>query len=305
MNVSVIKPHKPVMLNEVLKFLEPKDNEVYVDCTFGAGGYTTKILESANCKVIGLDRDTTVKKYADKIKEEFAKRFEFINCLFGDADKFLKEKVDGIILDLGVSSMQLDQTERGFSFNKDAALDMRMGSSELTAFDIVNSYSEKELADIIYKYGDEVKSRQIAKEVASLRKNKAIETTVELADIVRSVFPKKKYRIDPATKTFQAIRIFINNELGELEKVLEASKILLKKNGRLIVVSFHSLEDKIVKEFLKNESGAKEGKINKYKVQKKNYCFQILTKKIVEPTDLEVKENLRSRSAKLRAAIKT
>jgi 16S rRNA (cytosine1402-N4)-methyltransferase len=293
--------HTPVMLNEVLQYLKPNNEELYVDCTFGAGGYTRGILEIANCSVIGLDRDPLVQKFADEIKQNFDNRFEFHNIKYSDIETILNgRKVDGIVLDIGVSSMQIDNADRGFSFQKDSRLDMRMGNNNLSAYEIVNNTDERELADIIYNYGDEVKSRHIAKMIVEKRKEKPIETTFELADIIRYFYPKRKGKIDPATKTFQAIRIAVNGELDELKAILELSKKLLNEDGRLIVVSFHSLEDKIVKDFIKTETD-KGLKKDKYSKNKNIVDFELLTKKAVVPAEKEVEANVRARSAKLRA----
>ncbi len=289
------------MLNEVIQYLKPCDKELYVDCTFGAGGYTNKILESANCNVIGLDRDPFVQKFADAIKQNFNDRFEFHNIKYSDVETILNgRKLDGIVLDIGVSSMQIDDADRGFSFQKNSKLDMRMGNNQLSAYEIVNNSNEEDLANIIYNYGDEVKSRHIAKKIVEKRKEKPIETTFELADIVRYFYPKREGKIDPATKTFQAIRIAVNGELDELKKILELSKKLLKKNGRLIVVSFHSLEDKIVKDFIKKETD-KGIKKDKYSKNENIVDFELLTKKAIVPTQEEIEKNVRARSAKLRA----
>lgn len=319
-------PHQPVMLAEVLGSMSPKDGEVYVDCTLGAGGYSRSLLESAKCKVYGIDRDESVKEYADELIEEFGAigdvefnggaggRFEFINGRFAEIERLLGERsvegVDGIVMDLGVSSMQFDRGERGFSFNKEAKLDMRMGDGEVSAYDVVNLMEETELADVIYNYGDEVKSRQIAKKICELRKKKPIETTIELADIVRGFYSRRKggkMKIDPATKTFQAIRIYINDELNELRKALHASKKLLKSGGRLVVVTFHSLEDRIVKQFMRDESGYENRKVDKYKKddgEGNKFCFTLGVKKVIKPSEEEVRSNVRSRSAKLRFVIK-
>ena len=296
-----LQNHIPVMLDEVLQYLNPKDGELFIDCTFGAGGYTKEILKSANCKVIGIDRDISVKKFADNITAEFEERFEFHNIKYSDISSILDGKrVDGIVLDIGVSSMQIDNADRGFSFQKNSKLDMRMGNNKLSAYEIVNNTGEKELADIIYNYGDEVKSRHIAKKIVEQRKIKPIETTFELADIVRYFYRGKEGKIDPATKTFQAIRIAVNDELNELKKILELSKHILKKSGRLVVVSFHSLEDKIVKDFIKQETN-KGKKKDKYSNSKKEVSFELLTNKAVSPSEVEIKNNIRARSAKLRA----
>ena len=299
------KEHISVMLNEVLNYLKPKNGDVILDGTFGAGGYTRAILESCNCKVIGTDRDETVLKFVDGVKNDFKDRFEFYNVKFSEIKNVVEENsLDAIVLDLGVSSMQLDNGNRGFSFNKEAPLTMTMGRNNITAYDVVNDYDEKNIADIIYNFGEEVKSRAIAKKIIEYRKNKAIETTTELADIVRSCFPNKYTKIDFATKTFQAIRIFVNDELKELETILNDSVKLLKSGGRLVVVSFHSLEDRIVKDFLNNNGDCRLLKVNKYKEVQKETLFKVLTKKPVIVSSVEVDKNRRARSAKLRGAVR-
>lgn len=299
------KEHISVMLNEVLTYLKPKDGDIILDGTFGAGGYTRAILESCNCKVIGTDRDDNVLKFVNDVKNDFGDRFEFYNLKFSEVKNVVAENsLDGIVLDLGVSSMQLDNGSRGFSFNKEAPLTMTMGRNNITAYDIVNNYEEKNIADIIYNFGEEVKSRTIAKKIVEYRKNKKIETTTELAEIVRSCFPNKYTKIDFATKTFQAIRIFVNDELKELETILNDSIKLLKNGGRLVVVSFHSLEDRIVKDFFTNKGNLKMSKINKYKEAQQKTVFEVLTKKPVIVSNVEVNSNRRARSAKLRGAIK-
>ena len=293
--------HIPVMLNEVLEYLNPKDDEIFVDCTFGAGGYARKILEKANCKLIGIDRDESVKIFANDVKTKFGDRFEFYNDKYSNIEKILdNRKVDGIVLDVGVSSMQVDNCDRGFSFQKNSRLDMRMGNNSISAYEIINNTPEEELANIIYNYGDEVKSRHIAKKIVELRKIKPIETTFELADIVRSFYTGKKGKIDPATKTFQAIRIAVNDELNELRKILEISKKVLNKNSRMVDVYFNSWEDKIVKDFVKQETN-KGKKNDKYSKNIIKADFELLTKKAITPNDREVQNNIRSRSAKLRA----
>ncbi len=366
-DVSSNIPHKPVMLQEVLRHLDPKSGETYIDCTFGAGGYTSAILESCECNVIGIDQDLSVIKFAEKIRERFNERFTFINENFSnlegiseeisdqlniktsnletqntksEIDGLTKEKkskeankstndyvlcpgiVDGIIFDLGVSSMQLEEAERGFSFRLESKLDMRMSqNSETTAYDVVNFMSESELADIIYYNGEEAKARKIAKYIVEHRKIKKIESTTELASIIYKVIPKRFYqKIDPATKTFQAIRIYLNDELNNLRKALNFAHKLLKKGGRLIVVSFHSLEDKIVKDHLKafSEPKVSVSKYHKHKNEDENkgiedenkeqkddkFVYKIISKKPFTPTSAEIHANQRSRSAKMRVAIK-
>ena len=221
--------HYPVMLPEVLATLAPKDGEVYVDGTFGAGGYTRAFLEAANCTVIAIDRDPAASGRADALKAEFGDRLIFVAGRFGDALELVQaagyREVDGFVLDIGVSSMQLDEAERGFSFRFDAPLDMRMDtSSGETAADLVNTMEEEDLANLIYKYGEERKSRYIARRIIEQRAQKRIETTLELADLIRGVvFKSPKDKIDPATRTFQALRIAVNDELGELERGLAAA----------------------------------------------------------------------------------
>ncbi|MFV9930018.1 MAG: 16S rRNA (cytosine(1402)-N(4))-methyltransferase RsmH [Rickettsia endosymbiont of Haemaphysalis japonica] len=302
----MIQSHVPVMLNEMLEALSPKNGESYLDCTFGAGGYSKAILESCNCYVTALDRDPNVIKRAEEIQQNYGERFDFVETNFADSFAKLKEKnFDGIVLDLGVSSMQLDIADRGFSFLHDGPLDMRMSGQGLSAEEFVNTAEEKELADVIYKYGDESFSRRIAKRIVEYRKTARIDSTGKLAEIVRSSIGFRKGKIDPATKTFQAIRIYVNDELGELEQFLVNVKNILKKDGRLVVVSFHSLEDRIVKNFFKENS---EKPIVRSKYAKDdmtinpNKWLKIITNKALAPSDKEVGLNIRARSAKLRAA---
>ncbi|PZQ47468.1 MAG: 16S rRNA (cytosine(1402)-N(4))-methyltransferase [Micavibrio aeruginosavorus] len=306
-------PHFPVMLPEVLSVLSPKDGEVYVDGTFGAGGYTRAFLESANCTVIAIDRDPAAVSRADALKAEFGDRLIFVPGKFGDALELVKAtgyaQVDGFVLDVGVSSMQFDEANRGFSFRFDAPLDMRMDtSSGETAADLVNSMDEEDLANLIYKYGDERKSRYIARKIVEERAIAPIETTLRLADMIRDVvFKSPKDKIDPATRTFQALRIAVNDELGELERGLHAAEQLLKDGGRLIVVSFHSLEEGIVKSFLYERAG-KTPNASKYlplAAKSADPSFTLSPKKPVDPSATEISQNPRSRSARLRAALRT
>ncbi|MCI7487319.1 MAG: 16S rRNA (cytosine(1402)-N(4))-methyltransferase RsmH [Alphaproteobacteria bacterium] len=296
--------HIPVMLQEVLTALKLQKGEVYVDATFGNGGYTKAILENADCKVIALDRDPTVKIRVNEFKNMYGDRFEFRAGQFGDFSDLVPEKINGAVFDIGVSSMQLDEAERGFSFSKEGALDMRMSQDGISAKDIVNSYDEEALADLIYQYGEERKSRQIAKRIAEYRQNKKIETTTELAEIIYSVIHKKFGEIDPATRTFQALRIAVNDELGELSRGLSGAANRLQKNGRLVVVDFHSLEDRIVKNFFK-ENGGKRIRVSKYApelVQDERLFAEV--SKVIMPTAEECGINPRARSAKLRYAIR-
>lgn len=308
-------PHIPVLLNEVLSALKPAANETYVDCTLGAGGYTRAILDAdKKCNVIGIDRDQTAHDMAACWGADYTGRLTLVKNSFGhlnDAlDAISVDKVDGIVLDLGVSSMQFDEAGRGFSFRFDAPLDMRMDrSSGQTAADIVNTTAEEDLANLIYLYGEERKSRHIASAIIKARATQKIETTKQLADIVRSVVhmsPRDKS--DPSTRTFQALRIAVNDELCELESVLSAAENRLKIGGRLVVVTFHSLEDRIVKNFLQERSRPAPAPSRHMPMASEalenRLSFSLVTKKPVTPTEEELKINPRSRSAKLRAAIR-
>ena len=307
MNDKVL--HIPVLLDEVINALSLTKNEVYVDATFGLGGYTKAILSSQNCKVVAIDRDPNAKAYADVLKRSYADRFYFKKGKFSELGTFLKElkiyKVAGVVFDLGVSSPQLDNQGRGFSFKLDGPLDMRMSSEGPTAEEFLNEVEEVTLANIIYELGDEVYSRRIAKNIIHQRSINKIKTTGQLADIVRNAIPKKKSKIDLATKTFQAIRIYLNDEIKELEEGLIAAEKVLLPEGRLVVVSFHSIEDKIVKNFfykcLRNNSFSR----HLPERPKENPSFEILTKKPILPSAKEICINKRSRSAKLRIAKRT
>ena len=299
--------HIPVMLNEVIENLDIKDNGVYVDATFGNGGYSEAILKARNCKVIAIDRDPSVIKRAEELKAIYGDRFDFRAGTFGDLSSLVKEEVDGVVFDIGVSSMQLDDKERGFSFSKEALLDMRMSMNGTSAKDIVNTMSEEDLANVIYMYGEEKKSRQIAKKITLYRQQKEIETTTELAEIIYSVMPKKFGQTDPATKTFQAIRILVNDELNQLKNGLEAGMIILRDKGRLVVVDFHSLEDRIAKNFF-SENTTKKSHCSKYGEKKQSEtlddkAFSFASKAIM-PSKEECDNNPRARSAKLRYAIR-
>ncbi len=222
------RAHLPVMLNEVLGAMQPKGGEIYVDGTFGAGGYSRALLEAAECKVYAIDRDPNVAAFAETLKKDFPNRFVLLAGTFGDMVELLQsqgiQSVNGIVLDIGVSSMQIDEAARGFSFMKDGPLDMRMSVSGMTAADIVNKRSEGEIADMLYLYGEEKMSRRIAKAIVEARSENEITTTSQLAQIVRSVVHRAEKGINPATRTFQALRIVVNDELGELEAGLQAAE---------------------------------------------------------------------------------
>ena len=301
--------HIPVLLDEVINALSLTEDEVYVDATFGLGGYTKAILSKKNCKVIAIDRDPKTKIFAENLKKKFADRLYFINGRFSDLGKFLKDlniyKVGGVVFDLGVSSPQLDIKNRGFSFKLDGPLDMRMSCEGPTAQKFLDEVEENTLANIIFELGDEVFSKRIAKSIIHHRSINKIKTTGQLAEIIRDAIPVKKNKIDPATKTFQAIRIYLNEEIEELQQGLIAAEKVLRPEGRLVVVSFHSIEDRIVKKFflkcLNNKS------LSRYlpELPKKEPSLEILTKKPILPSTKEINFNKRSRSAKLRIAKRT
>ena len=300
-------PHIPVLLKEVMEQISPKDGGIYVDGTFGAGGYTRATLQAADCKVYAIDRDPDAIANGQALAEEFNGRLKLLHGTFGNMKELLNDEeinhVDGVMLDIGVSSMQIDQAERGFSFQKDGALDMRMSQNGLSAADVVNKYGEKELADIIYLYGEERYSRRIAAAIVSRRKERAFTTTLDLAGVIRSVVPHKKDDIDPATRTFQALRIYVNDELEQLRSGLSGAEALLNHGGRMAVVSFHSLEDRIVKNFIAEKSG-KTARPSRYlpDVAETVATLKPLTKKPITPSSQECLENPRARSARLRTA---
>lgn len=306
--------HVPVMLNEVLSFI-PKEKKInLIDATFGGGGYSRAILKNFNIKnLIAIDRDPISKIFYDELRKDFD-NIELFNQKFSKLDELLKnsehfkEKYDVIIFDLGVSSNQIDNPERGFSFQQDGPLDMKMGSSNLNAFEVINSFDEKKLADIFYQFGEEKFSRKIAKNIVINRTKKTIQNTLELSEIIKKSVPARNNfkKIHPATKTFQALRIFINDELNELKIALEKSENLLANNGLLIIVSFQSLEDRIVKDFFNHKSG-KRWRSSRHLPDLADLgptTLKIITKKPLRPKDVEINNNPRSRSAKLRVAQK-
>jgi 16S rRNA (cytosine1402-N4)-methyltransferase len=303
--------HTPVLLNEVIRIINPQSGKLYFDATFGWGGYTKKLLDSCACEVIAIDQDPKVKSRAKEFKREYGTRFNFIESKFSEICSVLKKlntkKVDGFMFDIGVSSMQLDNPQRGFSFNKEGPLDMRMGTSELTAEEFINSVSEDELADIIYNYGDERKSRRIAKLIVEHRKINPIKTTLHLADIVLKANPKKNnHKKHPATKTFQAIRIYLNDEFNELFAGLTNAEQALSEDGKICVVTFHSLEDKIVKNYFYKSSGLDYSSYKNLPVETNDSQASLIPgKKAIKPSKEEIETNIRARSAKLRYATRT
>ena len=299
------------MLGEVLRFLDPQDGEIYVDGTLGAGGYTRAILASApSCRVIAIDRDPEAHQRAEAWCADYGDRLTLVHNTFGNVQNCVSRPVNGMVLDIGVSSMQIDQAERGFSFRFEGPLDMRMDrQSGESAADLVNTMEEGALADLIYAYGDERHSRRIARAIVAERKIQPITSTGKLASIIRAVSPKtRKDDIDPATRTFQALRIAVNDELGELERALAGAEEILAEGGRLVVVTFHSLEDRIVKNFLKERSGDTPSP-SRYLPDAPQSAhapsFKLLSRKAVEAGEEETARNPRARSAKLRAAIRT
>ncbi len=292
------------MLPQVLEHLAPQDGETYVDATFGNGGYSEAILNTADCRVIALDRDPEVQPRAAELAAQYGQRFEFRAGEFGHFADLVPENVNGAVFDVGVSSMQLDEAARGFSFAKEAPLDMRMSQTGTSAADLVNTLPETELANLIYEYGEERKSRQIARRIVERRKIKPVTTTTELAAIVYSVLKRTTGAIDPATRTFQALRIAVNDELGELRRGLDDAAERLMGGGRLVVVDFHSLEDRIVKTFFKSNTG-KIRHVSRYRAEPaaSQTLFASCTKAVF-PSEEEIRLNPRSRSAKLRCAIK-
>lgn len=302
-------PHIPVLLNEVVESIAPKDGGVYVDGTFGAGGYTRAVLDAADCTVYAIDRDPDAIREGQKLVDAYKGHLHLLHGTFGEMAELVRGEgvdfVDGVMLDIGVSSMQIDRAERGFSFQKDGALDMRMSQNGLSAADVLNTFGEREIADIIYKYGEERFSRRIAAAVVEQRKTAPFKTTLEFADLIRRTVPHKREDIDPATRSFQALRIYVNDELGQLESGLSAAHDLLKAGGRMAVVSFHSLEDRIVKTFMQEKSG-KTANPSRYMpvVEKQAATLKTITKKPILPTESETKFNPRARSARLRVAEK-
>jgi len=299
--------HYPVMLPEVLTALAPKEGEVYVDGTFGNGGYSEAFLKSVNCNVVGLDRDPNVQPRAAELAANYDSRFRLIETPFSKMDEVGLPQVDAVVLDIGVSSMQLDQANRGFSFMRSGPLDMRMGNTGPTAAEAVKSLSHSDLIRIFQVYGEERRARRAADFIVRAREEGDIVTTEALAGIVEKALGRTG-KNHPATKVFQALRIFINDELGELYRGLCAAEKILKPGGRLIVVTFHSLEDRIVKSFLRRRAGDVAGG-SRYAPEVKHdgpaASFSEGKRSVIKPSKTEVAENARSRSAKLRFAIRT
>ena len=301
--------HVPVLGREVLAWLNPREGGIYVDATFGAGGYSRAILDAKDTRVIGIDRDRSAIAGGFDLVDRSAGRLTLVEDRFSNLAEICSAQgvpaVDGVVMDIGVSSMQLDEPHRGFSFRADGPLDMRMGQDGVSAADVIASASEADLANVIYIFGEERHSRAVARAIVAARKEAPITTTRALADLVAKVVRGKPGDIHPATRTFQALRIFVNQELDELHKALAAAERVLKPGGRLVVVSFHSLEDRIVKNFLNDRAKAGGGSRHQPEVAHRHPSFAILTKRPVTADDGEVSVNPRARSAKLRVAERT
>ncbi|ACF02552.1 S-adenosyl-methyltransferase MraW [Rhodopseudomonas palustris TIE-1] len=301
--------HIPVLGPEAVGLLAPRAGGIYVDGTFGAGGYTRLILETAGSRVIAIDRDPTAIAGGADLVADAGHRLTLVQDRFSNlADVCAAQgaaTVDGVVMDIGVSSMQLDQAERGFSFRFDGPLDMRMGRDGPSAADVVARASETDLANIIYIFGEERYSRHVARAIVAARSDAPITTTKALADIVAKVVRAKPGEIHPATRTFQGLRIFVNEELDELHQALDAAERVLKPGGRLAVVSFHSLEDRIVKTFLTERSKTGGGSRHLPEVAQAAPSFTLLSKRPIVAGDAEVAANPRARSAKLRGAERT
>jgi len=301
--------HVPVLGRAAIEMLAPHDGGIYVDATFGAGGYSRAILKVPGTKVIGIDRDRSAIAGGFTLVDESGGRLTLVEDRFSRLAEVCEGEgvaaVDGIVMDVGVSSMQLDQAERGFSFRLNGPLDMRMGGGGPTAADVVAKASEADLANIIYIFGEERHSRAVARAIVAARREAPITTTRALADIVARVVRARPGDIHPATRTFQALRIFVNEELDELHAALVAAEEMLKPGGRLVVVSFHSLEDRIVKTFLNERGRQGGGSRHLPEVAQAAPSFEILTRRPIVADEAEVAANPRARSAKLRAAVRT
>lgn len=300
--------HVPVMLPDVVRLMAPRAGGVYLDGTFGGGGYAAALLEAMSCTVWAIDRDPDAIARGATLAARYPGRLHLIQGQFGDMLALLAENgvaaLDGVMLDLGVSSFQLDDPARGFSFRTDGPLDMRMSRSGQTAADLVNTLPERELADLLFELGEERASRRIARAIVAARTEAPIATTGRLAAIIRSVLPPDRSGIDPATRSFQALRVSVNDELGEVARALAQASELLAPGGRLVVVAFHSLEDRIVKRFM-TEAAGRAPAPSRHDLRglaaRPAPCFRLLTARPLRPAAAEIVANPRARSARLRA----
>ncbi len=293
--------HIPVLLSEAVKILSPRENGAYLDCTFGGGGHSRAILESARCEVYALDRDPAAAARAKALEAEYPGSFKFFPMPFSALDALPRREFDGILFDFGVSSFQLDDASRGFSFARPGPLDMRMDTnSGETALEYIERAGEAELAQVLREYGEEPRAKKIARAVAAAARDGKISTTADLARIVAEAAPSHE-KIHPATRTFQALRIKVNDELGEIGRALPKAFAALKSGGVLAAISFHSLEDRIVKKFFKKMAGRPEDLFDASSVQDRIKLATLITRKPAAPSDAERLANPRSRSAKLRA----
>ena len=311
-----INIHEPVMLEEVKKFIPVTKKINIIDATFGGGGYSKALLEECNVnQLIAIDRDPITEVIAKDLSKRY-KNFKIINGCFSKIDELIysnctnkTKKFDIIIFDLGLSSNQINDPKRGFSFMKEGPLDMDMGGSKIRTSEVINNFSERKLAGIFFELGEERYAKRIARNIVKHRKIKLINNTKKLSELIKESIPKinsKKIKINPATKTFQALRIYVNDELNELKTALSKSSQLLNKEGKLIVVSFQSLEDRIVKDFFNHNSGKRWRSSRHYPelADMGPITFKLITKKPIRPQEWEIQKNPRSRSAKLRVAQK-
>jgi 16S rRNA (cytosine1402-N4)-methyltransferase len=303
--------HVPVLLAEVMQALAPADGEIHIDATFGGGGYARAILARAEVTLLAIDRDLDAMVRAEALAAE-TRRLIPVLGRFGDMDEHAEAHgitgVDGVVMDIGVSSFQLDEAHRGFSFQADGPLDMRMGASGPSAADAVNLLPEADLANVIYRLGEERQSRRIAAAIVARRKEASFETTRDLAAVIETACGGRRgERMHPATQSFQALRMYVNDELGELGRALVAAEKILKPGGRLVIVAFHSLEDRLVKTWLKERAGKTGGASRHIPLGKPGPApaFNLLTAKAIVPGEKELESNPRARSAKLRAAVRT
>ncbi len=296
--------HYPVLIGAVLAALQPVSGSRFVDATFGGGGYSRALLDAGAATVVGVDRDPTAVERGRALAAEEA-RFRVVEACFGDLADVVDDPVDGIVFDVGVSSFQLDAPERGFSFRADGPLDMRMGAAPRTAADLVNELQEAELADLIKRLGEEPQARRIAHAIVQRRRQRPFTRTLDLADVIRATLGRGgKPGIDPATRTFQALRMAVNDELGELERGLNAAVSRLAVGGRLVIVSFHSLEDRLVKRFLRSATG-ETPQVSRHRPPVEASSAALLEpmgRRVVRPDGAEIAANPRARSARLRAA---